>query len=101
MVGIREYLKWQREFSTLMPTYSEYNARYFDDPEKFKPSRWHGVENESEAFTAFSVGSSYYIHVGVVYISTPAQFHRRPFLCWPEIRYNRGRLLLNPSFAGL
>ncbi|KAG7441096.1 cytochrome P450 [Guyanagaster necrorhizus] len=34
----------------------QYNPRYFDEPEKFKPSRWHGISNESEAFTAFSVG---------------------------------------------
>ncbi|KAF9448129.1 cytochrome P450 [Macrolepiota fuliginosa MF-IS2] len=34
----------------------QYNPRYFDEPEKFKPSRWHGVPAESEAFTAFSVG---------------------------------------------
>ncbi|KAF8068982.1 cytochrome P450 [Lyophyllum atratum] len=32
------------------------NPRYFDEPEKFKPSRWYGVTNESEAFSAFSVG---------------------------------------------
>ncbi|PBK68763.1 cytochrome P450 [Armillaria solidipes] len=34
----------------------QYNPRYFEEPEKFKPSRWHGVSNESEAFTAFSIG---------------------------------------------
>ncbi|KAJ8517930.1 hypothetical protein ONZ45_g4924 [Pleurotus djamor] len=34
----------------------QYNPRYFDEPEKFKPSRWEGVSNESESFTAFSVG---------------------------------------------
>lgn len=34
----------------------EYNPRYFDEPEKFKPSRWYGVPAESEVFTAFSVG---------------------------------------------
>ncbi|KAK0203454.1 cytochrome P450 [Desarmillaria ectypa] len=35
----------------------QYNPRYFDEPEKFKPSRWHGISNESEVFTAFSIGS--------------------------------------------
>ncbi|KAF5356947.1 hypothetical protein D9756_006377 [Leucocoprinus leucothites] len=34
----------------------QYNSRYFDEPEKFKPSRWYGVPAESEMFTAFSVG---------------------------------------------
>ncbi|KAF8914791.1 cytochrome P450 [Mucidula mucida] len=34
----------------------QYNPRYFDEPELYKPARWYGVPNESEAFTAFSVG---------------------------------------------
>lgn len=36
----------------------EYNPRYFPEPEKFKPSRWHEQEKNSlpDAFTAFSVG---------------------------------------------
>ncbi|KAJ2933974.1 hypothetical protein H1R20_g3143, partial [Candolleomyces eurysporus] len=35
----------------------QYNARYFDEPEKFKPSRWYGLSlNDADAFTAFSVG---------------------------------------------
>ncbi|KAG5638340.1 hypothetical protein H0H81_000583 [Sphagnurus paluster] len=34
----------------------QYNPRYFKDPEEFRPSRWYGVSNESEAFSAFSVG---------------------------------------------
>ncbi|TFK38021.1 cytochrome P450 [Crucibulum laeve] len=34
----------------------QYNPRYFDEPEKYKPSRWYGVTNESEAFSAFSIG---------------------------------------------
>ncbi|KAF4593428.1 hypothetical protein EYR38_009142 [Pleurotus pulmonarius] len=36
----------------------QYNPRYFDEPEKFKPSRWEGVSPDSEAFTAFGFGSS-------------------------------------------
>lgn len=34
----------------------QYNPRYFDEPEKYKPSRWYGIANESEAFSAFSIG---------------------------------------------
>ncbi|KAG7097881.1 hypothetical protein E1B28_005193 [Marasmius oreades] len=33
------------------------NPRYFEEPEKYKPSRWHGIPNDSEQFTAFSAGS--------------------------------------------
>jgi len=35
----------------------QYNPRYFDEPDKFKPSRWYGVSPESDMFTAFSVGT--------------------------------------------
>lgn len=38
--------------------YAENNPRYFDEPEKFKPSRWYGVSGESELFSAFSIGKS-------------------------------------------
>ncbi|TEB34368.1 cytochrome P450 [Coprinellus micaceus] len=34
----------------------QYNPRYFEDPESFKPSRWCGVSKDSDAFTAFSIG---------------------------------------------
>ncbi|KAF9467919.1 cytochrome P450 [Collybia nuda] len=34
----------------------QYNPRYFDEPQKYKPSRWYGSVNESEAFSAFSIG---------------------------------------------
>ncbi|KAG5641736.1 hypothetical protein DXG03_004308 [Asterophora parasitica] len=34
----------------------QYNERYFDEPEEYRPSRWYGVANESEVFSAFSVG---------------------------------------------
>jgi len=33
-----------------------YNPRYFEDPASYKPSRWHSINNDSEDFTAFSVG---------------------------------------------
>ncbi|KAK1217172.1 hypothetical protein PQX77_020180 [Marasmius sp. AFHP31] len=32
------------------------NPRYYEDPEEYKPSRWHAVPNDSEQFTAFSFG---------------------------------------------
>ncbi|KAL0570941.1 hypothetical protein V5O48_011025 [Marasmius crinis-equi] len=32
------------------------NPRYFDDPEEYKPSRWHTTPNDSELFPAFSFG---------------------------------------------
>ncbi|PFH48659.1 hypothetical protein AMATHDRAFT_49320 [Amanita thiersii Skay4041] len=55
-----------KEGSTIMPipegleimvdmTGLQHNPRYFDEPEKFKPSRWFGISNESEAFLGFSV----------------------------------------------
>ncbi|KAF9482311.1 cytochrome P450 [Pholiota conissans] len=34
----------------------QYNPRYFDNPEEYRPSRWHGVSADSEAFSAFSIG---------------------------------------------
>ncbi|KAJ6627792.1 cytochrome P450 [Mycena sp. CBHHK59/15] len=34
----------------------QYNPRYFEDPEMYKPSRWYGLPSDSELFTAFSVG---------------------------------------------
>ncbi|KAF8138092.1 cytochrome P450, partial [Mycena galopus ATCC 62051] len=34
----------------------QYNPRYFEDPETYKPSRWYGLPADSEQFTAFSVG---------------------------------------------
>ncbi|KAF8333794.1 cytochrome P450 [Amanita rubescens] len=34
------------------------NPRYYDEPEKYKPSRWYHTENlESELFTGFGVGA--------------------------------------------
>ncbi|PPQ91914.1 hypothetical protein CVT25_001285 [Psilocybe cyanescens] len=35
----------------------QYNPRYFDNPGEYRPSRWYGVNNESESFSAFSIGS--------------------------------------------
>ncbi|KAJ7158318.1 cytochrome P450 [Mycena crocata] len=34
----------------------QYNPRYFENPEEYKPSRWYGLPPDSEMFTAFSVG---------------------------------------------
>jgi len=34
----------------------QYNPRYFEDPQTYKPSRWYGLPTDSELFTAFSVG---------------------------------------------
>ncbi|KAJ7590446.1 cytochrome P450 [Mycena floridula] len=33
------------------------NPRYFDEPEKFKPSRWYDIPSDSETFSAFSIGA--------------------------------------------
>ncbi|KAL0573735.1 hypothetical protein V5O48_008231 [Marasmius crinis-equi] len=32
------------------------NPRHFEEPDKYKPSRWHDMNNDSEQFTAFSFG---------------------------------------------
>ncbi len=35
------------------------NPRYYDEPEKYEPSRWYHTENlDSELFTGFGVGMS-------------------------------------------
>ncbi|KAF9531001.1 cytochrome P450 [Crepidotus variabilis] len=34
----------------------QYNPRYFPDPTSFRPSRWYGLSNDSDSFSAFSVG---------------------------------------------
>jgi hypothetical protein len=46
--------------NSLILQYSEYNPRYFEEPEKYKPARWYGdgaTEPEAE-FSAFSIGLS-------------------------------------------
>ncbi|KAH9478750.1 Cytochrome P450 monooxygenase 124 [Psilocybe cubensis] len=35
----------------------QYNPRYFDNPGEYRPSRWYGISNESESFSAFSIGT--------------------------------------------
>ncbi|KAF7318965.1 hypothetical protein HMN09_00232500 [Mycena chlorophos] len=34
----------------------QYNMRYNDRPEEYRPSRWYDLSGDSEAFTAFSIG---------------------------------------------
>ncbi|KJA21394.1 hypothetical protein HYPSUDRAFT_67739 [Hypholoma sublateritium FD-334 SS-4] len=34
----------------------QYNPRYFDSPDEYRPSRWYDVAHDSEAFSAFSIG---------------------------------------------
>ncbi|KAJ7185586.1 cytochrome P450 [Mycena filopes] len=34
----------------------QYNPRYFENPDEYRPSRWYGLPSDSELFTAFSVG---------------------------------------------
>ena len=50
----------QRYLSGLLTPLKELNPRYFDSPEEFRPSRWYGLAHDSEAFSAFSIGSSSY-----------------------------------------
>jgi hypothetical protein len=56
MVGVREYSWYPHRTPPHSRTLIEYNPRYLDEPEKFKPSRWYYIEYESETFTAFSIG---------------------------------------------
>jgi cytochrome P450 len=65
----------------------EYNPRYFDEPEKFKPSRWYDLEKDSELFTAFSIGSSIDYHKFL-----PPSAH----LCY---RNSGGRACIGRKFA--
>ncbi|KAF8068992.1 cytochrome P450 [Lyophyllum atratum] len=34
----------------------QYNPRYFENPEEYRPSRWYGISADSEVFSAFSIG---------------------------------------------
>lgn len=34
----------------------QYNPRYFDEPDKYKPSRWYGIQSNDETFSAFNLG---------------------------------------------
>ncbi|KAJ7064839.1 cytochrome P450 [Mycena amicta] len=34
----------------------QYNPRYCENPEEYRPSRWYGLPTDSEQFTAFSIG---------------------------------------------
>ena len=59
MVGTRTFFHGCLGCRTILTalTLTEYNSRYFEDPKEYKPSRWYDVSNESEAFTAFSIGN--------------------------------------------
>ncbi|KAG6918368.1 hypothetical protein DXG01_015020 [Tephrocybe rancida] len=35
---------------------TDYNVRYFPDPEEFRPSRWYHISSDSDTFSAFSLG---------------------------------------------
>lgn len=59
MIGVREYsglndMMLNDDHGHLV---IEYNPRYFEEPDEYRPSRWYGKENEAEAVTAFSIGA--------------------------------------------
>ncbi|KAG6898860.1 hypothetical protein C0993_003485, partial [Termitomyces sp. T159_Od127] len=62
MIGVRELSGSTIERQVLMTSYfsnlllEEYNPRYFEKPEEYKPSRWYNISSESDAFSAFSIG---------------------------------------------
>jgi len=46
---------------------TDYNPRYYDEPEKYKPSRWYKSDSRelSDSFTAFSTGRFFsYLNLG-------------------------------------
>ncbi|KAF9493461.1 cytochrome P450 [Pleurotus eryngii] len=68
----------------------QYNPRYFDEPEKFKSSRWEGISADSEIFTAFSfgprtcIGRKFAIVEAVCWLTMVLRdWHVEP-LMWPE-----------------
>jgi cytochrome P450 len=56
MVGVREYSILTSRRTGRSHSSAEYNPRYFEEPNKYKPSRWYGLPADSELFTAFSIG---------------------------------------------
>jgi hypothetical protein len=63
MIGVRECFYYLDSESSLFGLTTdglrntEYNPRYFPEPEKYKPSRWYGIKTSPEVeFSAFSIG---------------------------------------------
>ena len=63
VAGIRALHQMSEENDILTDSSQEYNPRYFPNPYKYDPSRWRGVNAESEEITAFSVGMSEHGHL--------------------------------------
>lgn len=107
MVGVRTYfVLYVQSLYTLKQVFifPEYNPRYFDEPETFKPSRWEGISADSETFTAFSFGafSTSSLVFCLSFESSLACHDLRPaHMHWPEIRDRRGCMLANHGFARL
>lgn len=58
----------------------EYNPRYFDEPEKYKPSRWYGLSND-EVFSAFSIGMFFLLSFLILSIHTSTFLRIGPRAC--------------------
>lgn len=83
---------------------TEYNPRYFDDPKEYRPSRWYDVSNESEAFSAFSIGNQA-LSSSVMFkeVSRMADFAfiRPPNMHRAQIRHNGGGCIPHDAPPGL
>lgn len=100
MVGVRMCPIHVRATNIDLPLLSpEYNPRYFDEPEKYKPSRWYGVSNESEIFSAFSVGT--YIIFSDGFEGMLKIEHRAPCMHRQKIRDNGGGVFPGRTLARL
>jgi len=83
----------------------QYNPRYFEEPHKYKPSRWYGLENDSEAFTGFSVGArscigrKFAISEGVAFLTMFLRdWHVEPLLRPGETNEEWGKRVLDAQF---